>query len=254
MGLIPEGVLYYRSQIRYYSMRFDTHECQNAPMIMHDCSGHSTSQISTTELQRCPQLWLQQRRILSIAPSNAEFRRSTHFLWVKTSFVFDKIPLRDPGDWYSQRNVMIFDFFIFPYQQQASTVAEKILLFTITPRPWWDQRQISSHTPMQRWDQLIFMRPINTLSLVVTGIPVYRSRRSTISVRFPKFGTKKAIFIFHRLREVSSHSVYLQSVYIPQENQMKQSSVSTTFLQGMYKTWLPQRPLTLQHWSFILHQ
>ena len=29
-GLIPEGVLYYRSQIRYYSMRFDTHACQNA--------------------------------------------------------------------------------------------------------------------------------------------------------------------------------------------------------------------------------
>ena len=136
----------------------------NLPMIMHDCSGHSTSQISTTELQRCPQLWLQQRRILSIAPSNAEFRRSTHFLWVKTSFVFDKIPPRDPGDWYSQRNVMIFDFFIFPYQQQASTVAEKILLFTITPRPCWDQRQISSSGS--------YNRRLNTISSTVKEFSV----------------------------------------------------------------------------------
>ena len=33
--------------------------------------------------------------------------------------------------------------------------------------------------------------PINTLSLVVTGKPVYRNRLSTVFVRLPKFSTKK---------------------------------------------------------------
>ena len=32
---------------------------------------------------------------------------------------------------------------------------------------------------------------------VVTGIPVYRIRLGRIFVRFPKFGTKKAIFHFY---------------------------------------------------------
>ena len=118
--------LYYRSQIRYYSMRFDTpHACQNAHsstksprwwcMTAVDIKPLKSSQ---TELQQSPHFQLQLWKILSIAQSNADFRRSTHFLWVKTSFEFDKIP---PRDWYSQRNVMIFDFFIFPYQQQAGS-------------------------------------------------------------------------------------------------------------------------------------
>ena len=34
---------------------------------------------------------------------------------------------------------------------------------------------------------------------VVTGIPVYRIRLGTIFVRFPKFGTKKAIFTLERV-------------------------------------------------------
>ena len=42
--------------------------------------------------------------------------------------------------------------------------------------------------------------PVNTLSLVLTGIPVYRIRLSTLFVPFPKFGTKKAIITRERVR------------------------------------------------------
>ena len=103
---IPNSVLQYAFWHACMSKR--TLQYQIFPMIMHDCSGHSTSQISTTELQRSPQFQLQQLRILSIAPSNADFRRSTHFLWVKTSFEFDKIPLT------AERNDFWFFHFSIP--------------------------------------------------------------------------------------------------------------------------------------------
>ena len=48
--------------------------------------------------------------------------------------------------------------------------------------------------------------PINTLYLVVSGMIVYRIRLSTISVRFPKLGTIKAIF-----------TVSVVTIYRPEE-------------------------------------
>ena len=54
--------------------------------------------------------------------NDADFRRSTHFLWVETSFEFDKIPPRTQG-------------LILTAERNDFTVVGKILLFTITPRP-----------------------------------------------------------------------------------------------------------------------
>ena len=58
----------------------------------------------------------------------------------------------------------------------------------------------------------------NTLSLVLTGIPVYRIRLSTLFVPFPKFGTKKAIITRERVRLICWQQMDHLKLTVPARN------------------------------------